>query len=73
MEAAELVGFGSPIQRALQPGEEIAKQCLDKGITMVVFDRGGFRYEGRVKEGIVASSETVLVSFSHNTKSLIRV
>jgi len=22
---------------------------LDKGITMVVFDRGGFRYEGRVK------------------------
>ena len=37
MEAAELVG------------EEIAKQCLDKGITMVVFDRGGFRYEGRVK------------------------
>ena len=22
---------------------------LEKGITMVVFDRGGFRYEGRVK------------------------
>ncbi|CAJ1333956.1 unnamed protein product [Effrenium voratum] len=37
VEAAEIVG------------EEIAKQCLDKGITMVVFDRGGFRYEGRVK------------------------
>lgn len=30
-------------------GEELAKRAIDKGITMVVFDRGGFFYTGRVK------------------------
>jgi len=36
-EAAEVVG------------RDVAKRCLEKNITMVVFDRGGFPYEGRVK------------------------
>lgn len=31
-------------------GEVIGKRCLDKGITNVVFDRGGFIYTGRVQE-----------------------
>jgi large subunit ribosomal protein L18 len=30
-------------------GEEVAKKAKDKGIKSVVFDRGGFRYQGRVK------------------------
>ena len=30
-------------------GEELAKRAIDKGITKVVFDRGGFIYTGRVK------------------------
>ena len=30
-------------------GEEIARRALEKGIEEVVFDRGGFRYMGRVK------------------------
>jgi len=30
-------------------GRDVAKRCLEKNITMVVFDRGGFPYEGRVK------------------------
>lgn len=30
-------------------GKDVAKQCLEKKITQVVFDRGGFRYDGRVK------------------------
>jgi large subunit ribosomal protein L18 len=30
-------------------GQTIAKRALDKGITQVVFDRGGFKYHGRVK------------------------
>lgn len=31
-------------------GAAIAKAAIDKGITEVVFDRGGYIYHGRVKE-----------------------
>ena len=31
-------------------GEMLAKRAADKGITDVVFDRGGYIYHGRVKE-----------------------
>ncbi|ONI29696.1 hypothetical protein PRUPE_1G209300 [Prunus persica] len=30
-------------------GEVIAKSCLEKGITKVAFDRGGYPYHGRVE------------------------
>ena len=30
-------------------GAQVAKEALGKGITQVVFDRGGYRYHGRVK------------------------
>jgi len=30
-------------------GEALAKKAKEKGIAMVVFDRGGFKYHGRVK------------------------
>lgn len=30
-------------------GESLAKKAKDKGIKSVVFDRGGFKYQGRVK------------------------
>ena len=30
-------------------GELVAKRALDKGVKQVVFDRGGFKYIGRVK------------------------
>jgi large subunit ribosomal protein L18 len=30
-------------------GEALAKRAKEKGITSVVFDRGGFRFQGRVK------------------------
>lgn len=35
--------------RATLIGQELAKKALEKGITKVVFDRGGFRYQGRVR------------------------
>jgi len=31
-------------------GELIGKRALEKGIEQVVFDRGGYKYHGRVKE-----------------------
>jgi large subunit ribosomal protein L18 len=34
--------------RAKEVGVEVAKLCLEKGISKVVFDRGGYKYHGRV-------------------------
>lgn len=36
-------------QQAQKVGELVATRAKDKGITQVIFDRGGFRYIGRVK------------------------
>jgi large subunit ribosomal protein L18 len=36
-------------EQAKLVGELVAKRAIDKGIKLVVFDRGGFRYIGRVK------------------------
>jgi large subunit ribosomal protein L18 len=30
-------------------GELVAKRALEKGLSQVVFDRGGYQYHGRVK------------------------
>ena len=37
-------------EQARLVGEAIAERARAKGIHQVVFDRGGFRYQGRVKE-----------------------
>lgn len=34
---------------AFEIGESLAKKALEKGINSVVFDRGGYKYHGRVK------------------------
>ena len=39
----------APMDQAKKTGEALAKKALDKKITQVVFDRGGFIYHGRVK------------------------
>jgi len=36
-------------EQAMIVGEYLGKKALEKGITEVVFDRGGFLYHGRVK------------------------
>lgn len=36
-------------QKAVQVGKELATNASKAGVTSVVFDRGGFRYAGRVK------------------------
>lgn len=37
------------IEAAKKVGEEVAKKALEKGITEVVFDRGGNVYHGRIQ------------------------
>lgn len=51
---------GSNIEAAKQVGERIAKKALDKGITAVVFDRGGYVYTGRIKAVADAAREAGL-------------
>ena len=41
-------------------GEAVAKRALDKGITEVVFDRGGYLYHGRVQVLAEAAREAGL-------------
>ena len=36
-------------QEAESVGESVAKRALTQGIISVVFDRGGYKYHGRVK------------------------
>lgn len=40
---------GPTIDVAKRVGEVIAKSCLEKGITKVAFDRGGYPYHGRIE------------------------
>lgn len=42
-------GFGGNIEAAGKVGRKVAERALEKGIKVVVFDRGGFVYHGRVK------------------------
>jgi large subunit ribosomal protein L18 len=38
-----------PMEQAKKAGEAIAKRASESGISQCVFDRGGYRYHGRVK------------------------
>ncbi len=40
---------GKKVDLSKEVGAQIAKQAIDKGISAVVFDRGGYLYHGRVK------------------------
>jgi len=42
--------YGGNKEAAKKVGLAIAERAKDKGITAVVFDRGGYLYHGRVKE-----------------------
>jgi large subunit ribosomal protein L18 len=43
------VGEGKKSEKSLEVGKQIAAIAKDKGISKVVFDRGGYQYHGRVK------------------------
>ncbi|HHU92619.1 MAG TPA: 50S ribosomal protein L18 [Halanaerobiaceae bacterium] len=46
----DAVNFGGNKDAARKVGEVLAEKALEKGIKDVVFDRGGYKYHGRVKE-----------------------
>ncbi|MEI7603732.1 MAG: 50S ribosomal protein L18 [bacterium] len=48
-------------ESAKKLGESLAKKAIEKGITTVVFDRGGYKYHGRVKSLADAARESGLV------------
>jgi large subunit ribosomal protein L18 len=43
------VGEGKKQERSVAVGKALAARAKDAGITRVVFDRGGYKYHGRVK------------------------
>jgi len=48
-ELRDRIANGGNVAGAALVGELIGRKCLEKGIGAVVFDRGGYRYHGRVK------------------------
>jgi len=51
---------GGNIEAARRVGKAIAERAIDKGISSVVFDRGGYLYHGRVKALTDAAREAGL-------------
>jgi large subunit ribosomal protein L18 len=51
---------GSNIEAAKQVGQLIAQKAQEKGVSGVVFDRGGYIYHGRVKALAEAAREAGL-------------
>ncbi len=43
-------GYGGNKEAAKKVGQLIGKRAMEKGISEVVFDRGGYLYHGRVAE-----------------------
>jgi len=52
--------YGGNIEAAKAVGEAIAKKAIEKGISVVVFDRGGYLYHGRVAALAAAAREAGL-------------
>ncbi|SFQ40072.1 large subunit ribosomal protein L18 [Lachnospiraceae bacterium XBB1006] len=48
------------VEAAAAVGTAVAKKALEKGITTVVFDRGGFKYDGKIKALAEAAREAGL-------------
>lgn len=48
--SSDLKETGNKKEKALKVGKNLAKKALNKKITKVVFDRGGFLYQGRIAE-----------------------
>ncbi len=52
---------GNKTEKAKKVGELIAKKAIDKKIKQIVFDKGGFKYIGRVKALADSARENGLI------------
>lgn len=59
-ELVSAIGNGGNIDAAAKVGELIAKRAQAKGVTEVVFDRGGYLYHGRIQALATAAREAGL-------------
>ena len=59
-EVKGALNHGGNKEAAKMVGEMIAKRAIEKGITEVVFDRGGYLYHGRVQVLAEAAREAGL-------------
>ena len=59
-EVKGAVNHGGNKEAAKMVGEMIAKRAIEKGITEVVFDRGGYLYHGKIKALADAAREAGL-------------
>lgn len=50
-------GEQKKVDQAVMVGKLIAEKCKENGISTVVFDRGGYKYHGRVKSLAEAARE----------------
>lgn len=48
-EIRQQIGELNKTEQAKVVGQVLAKRALEKGVKQVVFDRGGYKYHGRVK------------------------
>ena len=58
--ASRAKATGGNLAAAKEVGKQIAERAKEKGITKVVFDRGGYLYHGRVKALADAAREAGL-------------
>jgi large subunit ribosomal protein L18 len=56
----DLRGKGGNVEGAKLIGKKVAERAKEKGISRVVFDRGGYQYHGRVKALADAAREAGL-------------
>lgn len=59
-EIREKLAGKTKTEQARMVGQLVAERAKNKGVTQVVFDRGGFRYIGRVKALADGARETGL-------------
>jgi large subunit ribosomal protein L18 len=60
VEKSAGVGKGGNINAAKEVGRLIAERAKEKGVSNVIFDRGGYIYHGRVKSLAEAAREAGL-------------